>query len=63
VTKNKPPIPRRLYSIKHSAEYLDMGVHGARNLIWTRQLPCVRIGRKQFVDIRDLDAFVERNKR
>ena len=59
---NKSPSPKRLLSIKNSAEYLGRGVYGIRELIWSGQLPIVRNGRKIFVDIEDLNAYISRNK-
>ena len=54
MTKQSPP--KRLLSVKHSAQYLDCGVYGVRELIWSGELPIVRDGRKIFLDIRDLDS-------
>ena len=61
ITKN--PISKRLYCLKNASVYLDMGLHGVRNLVWNGQIPVVKIGRKQFIDINDLDKFVSQNKR
>jgi excisionase family DNA binding protein len=57
-------IPRkRLYTVKEGAEYLGQKDWGMRTLIWSGKIPVVRFGRKQFVDIFDMDKFIERNKR
>lgn len=53
---------KRLLSIKASAEYLGRGVYGIRELIWDGKLPIVRDGRKIFLDVKDLDAYIEKNK-
>ncbi len=53
---------KRLYTLKEAAAYLGRTVDGLREVIWAGKLPVVRDGRKQWVDIRDLDAFVERFK-
>jgi len=55
---------KRLLTIKNAAIYLDRGIHGVRNLIWTGQIPAVKDpgGRKLFIDIKDLEAYVDRNK-
>jgi len=55
---------KRLYTIRDSAIYLGRGVHGVRNLIWTGQIPVVKAngGRKLFIDLKDLDSFIERSK-
>jgi excisionase family DNA binding protein len=56
------PIPKRLYTLKEAALYLGRGLHGVRNMVWKGEVPVVRNGRKMFLDIRDLDIFIERNK-
>ena len=55
---------KRLYSLKEAAGYLARGLHGIRDLVWTGQLPVVKApgGRKLFIDVRDLDSFIERQK-
>lgn len=64
--KNTQRIPnpalKRLYDLKSAAEYLGRPVWGVRELIWAGKLPIVRDGRKQYVDVYDLDRFIERNK-
>ena len=52
----------RLLSIKGAAFYLGLSYWGLRGLIWNGSLPAVRAGRRILVDIRDLDAWIERNK-
>jgi excisionase family DNA binding protein len=61
---NQPPSPsrKRLYTIKESGEYLGRSPWGVRELIWAGKLPYVRDGRAFFIDIKDLDSYVERNK-
>ena len=54
--------PKRLLSIKGSATYLGRGVYGVRELIWSGQLPIVRFGRKIYLDILDLDRYIESKK-
>lgn len=56
------PIEKRLYTLKEAALYLGRSVDGLREVIWARKLPIVRDGRKIWLDIRDLEAFVTRNK-
>lgn len=55
-------IPKRLYSLKEAAIYLGRGLHGVRDMVWKGEVPVVRTGRKMFIDIRDLEDYVERNK-
>ncbi len=57
-----PPLPRRLYDLEGIAAYLGIPVYTVREMIWRGDLPCVRIGRRQYLDIRDVDQFIEQNK-
>jgi hypothetical protein len=59
---DKTPIPKRLYSVRDSSGYLCLGIHGVRKLIWDGKVPVVKIGRKMFIDIQDLETFVSKNK-
>lgn len=55
-------ISKRLYSLKESAIYLGRGLHGVRDIVWRGEIPIVRSGRKIFIDIKDLEHYVESNK-
>ena len=67
-TKNLQPsqgaVKKRLFTLKEAAEYLGRSEWGMRTLIWSREIPVVKIngGRKIFVDVNDLNAFIERYK-
>ena len=58
------PVRKRLYTLKEGAEYLGRSEWGMRELIWAGVIPVVkpRTGRKIFLDVQDLDRFVEANK-
>jgi excisionase family DNA binding protein len=53
---------KRLYTLKEASAYLGRSVWGVRELIWAGKIPVVRDGRKIFIDILDLEKFVESNK-
>ncbi len=55
---------QRLYSVKDAAVYLGRTEWGMRELIWSRELPVIQSGRggKQYLDINDLDEWIEKNK-
>ncbi len=57
-----PPLARRLYDIPTVADYLGTSPWTVREMIWRGDLPCVRIGRRQYLDIRDVDRFIEQAK-
>ena len=61
---NPTPSPR-LLPLKAAAQYLGLTVWAIRERIWAGQIPVVQFpgGRKQYLDIKDLDAFIEQNKR
>lgn len=58
------PVRKRLYTIKEAAQYLGRSVWGIRDLVWGGKLPVVKevSGRKIFIDVLDLEAYVSQNK-
>ena len=56
------PLPKRLYSLPEASVYLGRTVWSLRELIWAGLLPIVRHGKRIWVDIHDLDAYVTKNK-
>ena len=58
------PMCKRLYTLKEAATYLGRSEWGMRDLIWKREIPVVKNsgGRKIFLDVQDLEEFVEKNK-
>jgi excisionase family DNA binding protein len=62
----KTPFPnRRLIRLKAAAEYLSLSPWKIRSLIQAGRLPVVQDseGSPFLLDVRDLDGYVERNKR
>ncbi len=57
-----PPLPRRLYDIEAVGAYLGIPAHTVREIIWRGDLPYVKIGRRHYLDIRDVDQFIEQAK-
>lgn len=53
---------KRLYSLREAAFYLGQGVHTLRDRVHRGEIPIVKSGRTMYVDITDLEQFVERNK-
>ena len=53
---------KRLYTLKDAALYLGRPVWGMRELIWAGKMPYIKDGRKQYIDIIDLDNYIESNK-
>ncbi len=53
---------KRLYSIPEAAAYLGRSVWSMREMVWAGKLPAVRDGRRIFVDLEDMNTWIERNK-
>jgi len=55
---------KRLYTLKEAAQYLGRSVWGMRDLVWSQIIPVVKQqgSRKIYIDITDLDGFIEKNK-
>lgn len=60
---NNQNLPRRLYSIKEISEYLGRSAWSVAEMVRSGRLPYVPDGKRKFVDIRDVDAWIETNKR
>ena len=58
------PMSPRLLPLKDAANWLGLTVWGMRERIWAGDIPVVRFpgGRKMFIDVRDIEGFIERNK-
>jgi excisionase family DNA binding protein len=53
------PIRPRLLSIEQAAVYLGRTKEAMQHLVACRKLPVVRDGRRVFLDVRDLDHWIE----
>jgi len=62
MANDSPRILKRLYSIPEAAHYLGRSPWSVRRLVWSGELPEVRAGRRVHLDIKDMDAFIEKNK-
>jgi excisionase family DNA binding protein len=61
----KPSLAKRLLRVREAAEYLSLSRWKLRRLVQDGLLPIVQDseGGSWRVDVRDLDSFIERNKR
>ena len=55
-------LPRRLVSQHEAAAYLGISYWTLRDLVFRRDLPSLRIGRRLLLDLRDLEAFIAHSK-
>jgi excisionase family DNA binding protein len=51
-----------LLSVKDAAIYLGRSEQAVQHLIFQKELPVVRAGRRVHLDRKDLDAWIEKNK-
>jgi excisionase family DNA binding protein len=49
----------RLLTIKQAAVYLGAAVWAIRQLLWSKEVRHVRIGRRYLIDRDDLDSFID----
>ena len=52
----------RLLSQQAAACYLGISYWTVRDLVFRRELPCVKIGRRILVDRMDLEVYLDRSK-
>ena len=57
-----PPVQPVLLTVKDAAKYLGRSPQSIQHLIFARELPVVRVGRRVHLDRRDLDVWIEKNK-
>ena len=54
---------RRLLKVPEAAEYIALSRRELYNMISNGELPVVSHGKCKMLDIRDLDAWIEKNKK
>jgi excisionase family DNA binding protein len=57
-----PSVQPALLTVKQAAVYLGRSEQAVQHLIFQKDLPVVRIGRRVHLDRRDLDTWIEKNK-
>jgi len=64
-TLAKPRLPKRLLRVRDAAQYLSVSPWKLRRLVQDGLLPIIQHsdGAPWLLDVRDLDSFIERNKR
>jgi excisionase family DNA binding protein len=56
------PMRQRLLTVKQAAEVLGRSVPAVQHIISSGGIRVVKSDRRTFIDIRDLDAWIERSK-
>jgi excisionase family DNA binding protein len=61
----RPTLAKRLLRVREAAQYLSVSPWKLRRLVQDGLLPIIQHsdGAPWLVDVRDLDSFIERNKR
>jgi hypothetical protein len=59
---DKGVVPKRLFTLREASMYMGRTLWGMRELVWSGLIPVVRTGKKMFVDVKDLDGYIEKNK-
>jgi hypothetical protein len=59
------PLSPRLLPLKQAANYLGLTTWAMRERIWAGDLPVIQFpgGRKQYIDVQDIERFISKNKR
>ena len=54
----------RLLTLKKAADMLGLTLWAMRERVWQGAIPVVQFpgGRKQYIDVRDIENFIEKNK-
>ncbi len=60
--KPEPTVEPRLLTVPAAAAYLSCAVWAVRVLLWKKEIPFIRLGKRFLIDRADLDDFVERRK-
>lgn len=61
--RTEVPASKRLLSPEDAAAYLSLSKREVYNMIANEQIAAVRHGRRKMLDIRDLEKWIEDNKR
>jgi excisionase family DNA binding protein len=57
-----PAMRPRLLSVEQAATYIGRTKDAVQHLVSGGKLPCVRCDKRIFLDIQDLDRWIEQNK-
>lgn len=55
-------LEKRLFSLKDASVYLGRSVWSVREMIWAGKIPYLKTGKRIFLDIRDMERYIEENK-
>ena len=58
----KKPEAKRLYNIKEAGTFLGRSEWSVREMLWAGKLPYIKDGKRIFIDILDMERWIEQNK-
>jgi hypothetical protein len=58
----KKPETKRLYNIKEAGTFLGRSTWSVREMLWAGKLPYIKDGKRIFVDILDMEKWIEQTK-
>jgi excisionase family DNA binding protein len=53
---------KRLFSLEDTSIYLGRSINSVRDMIHSGKMPFIRDGKRIFIDLRDLDLWIDRSK-
>ncbi len=56
------PLQQRLYTLPQAAHYLGRSLWSMRELVWKGSIPIIREGTRIYIDINDMNAWIDRNR-
>ena len=62
IRKDQTRPEKRLFSLKDTSIYLGRSINGVREMLHSGKIPFIRDGKRIFIDVRDLDTWIERSK-
>lgn len=60
--KTQVMLQRRLYPLKEAVAYIGCSVWTVRDIIWGGEIPYIKRGAKYFLDVADIDKWIENSK-
>jgi excisionase family DNA binding protein len=57
------PITPRLLTLPQAAAYMNCALWQVRQLVWRKDIPHIKMGKRFVVDRGDLDAWIDRSLR
>ena len=60
--QSKEPLRKRLLTVPEAASYIGRTIEATKKLYYKNQFPIVKADGRVFIDIQDLDRWIEQSK-